>query len=201
MSGEPSCAITEPSRNSTKPWTTDCGWTTTSSSSGASANKCRASISSRPLFISVAELIVIFGSHRPGRMFERLLQRDFADCFKRPSAKWAAGGGQHDAPNVFAPAGAQRLKDGVMLGIDRQHRGAGGGGAAHEQAPAQTRHSLLASATVAPRSAAASVGLRLAAPVIAAMTHSAGRCAASTRAAGPAAASIREPESPAFNSP
>ena len=51
-------------------------------------------------------------------------------------------------------------------------------------APAQTRHSLLASATVAPRSAAASVGLRLVAPVIAAITQSAGRCAASTTAVG-----------------
>ena len=46
-------------------------------------------------------------------------------------------------------------------------------------APAQTRHSLLASATVAPRSAAASVGFRPAAPLIAAITQSAGRSAAS----------------------
>ena len=56
-----------------------------------------------------------------------------------------------------------------------------------------------AAGTAAPRSAAASVGLRLAAPVIAAMTQSAGRCAASTTASGPAAASIRVPESSAFN--
>jgi hypothetical protein len=66
--------------------------------------------------------------------------------------------------------------------------------------PAQTRHSLLASATVAPRSAAASVGARLAAPVIAAITQSAGRCAASTIAASPAAASIPEPASSALSS-
>ena len=49
-------------------------------------------------------------------------------------------------------------------------------------APAQTRHSLLASATIAPRSTAASVGRKPAAPVIAAITQSAGRCAASTSA-------------------
>ena len=42
--------------------------------------------------------------------------------------------------------------------------------------PAQTRHSLLASATVAPRATAASVGRSPAAPVIAAITQSAGRC-------------------------
>src|SRR6185436_2819137 len=42
-------------------------------------------------------------------------------------------------------------------------------------APAQTSVSLFASATIAPRSAAASVGLRPAAPVIAPITHSVGR--------------------------
>ena len=57
--------------------------------------------------------------------------------------------------------------------------------------PAQTRHSLLASATVAPRSMAASVGFNPTAPLIAAITQSAGRCAASTNAASPAAASTR----------
>ena len=40
--------------------------------------------------------------------------------------------------------------------------------------PAQTRHSLLASATIPPRSAAASVGRSPAAPVIAPITHCAG---------------------------
>ena len=52
--------------------------------------------------------------------------------------------------------------------------------------PAQTRHSLLASATVAPRFAAASVGSSPAAPLIAAITQSAGRSAASTSASRPA---------------
>ena len=46
-------------------------------------------------------------------------------------------------------------------------------------APAQTRHSLLASATVAPRLAAASVGFNPTEPLIAAITQSAGRSAAS----------------------
>ena len=61
------------------------------------------------------------------------------------------------------------------------------------RAPAQTRHSLLASATVPPRSTAASVGSSPVAPAIAAMTHSAGRSAASIIAFGPAAASMPLP--------
>src|SRR6476661_1221599 len=48
--------------------------------------------------------------------------------------------------------------------------------------PAETRHSLLASAVQVPWRTAASVGLRPAAPTIAAITQSAGRLAASTNA-------------------
>src|ERR1700751_5932535 len=51
-----------------------------------------------------------FRSHRPARMFERLLDRDFADGVGRPGAEWAAGGREHDAPDVLAAAGAERLE-------------------------------------------------------------------------------------------
>ena len=51
-------------------------------------------------------------------------------------------------------------------------------------APAQTRLSLLASATIAPRRTAASAGARPAAPTMAAITQSAARAAASTRPLG-----------------
>ena len=44
-----------------------------------------------------------------------------------------------------------------------------------KRSPAQTRHSLLASATAAPRSTAASAGFSPAAPLTAAITQSAGR--------------------------
>src|SRR5262252_10143068 len=67
--------------------------------------------------------------------------------------------------------------------------------------PAHTSVSLLASATMAPRSAAASVGLRPAAPVIAPITHSAGRSAASINPLSPAATSIPVPASAALRSP
>ena len=66
--------------------------------------------------------------------------------------------------------------------------------------PAQTRHSLLASAIVAPRLAAASVGFNPTEPLIAAITQSAGRSAASINAASPLATSIPEPESASLSS-
>ena len=56
-----SWAIVEPSVNSTIEWTTDCGWTTTSIWSYGVPNSSWASITSRPLFISVLESTVIFG--------------------------------------------------------------------------------------------------------------------------------------------
>ncbi len=61
MSVTPSCAIIEPSTISTIEWTTDCGWTTTSMRLGGTSNSQRASMTSSPLFISVAESMVIFG--------------------------------------------------------------------------------------------------------------------------------------------
>ena len=66
--------------------------------------------------------------------------------------------------------------------------------------PAQTRHSLLASATVTPRSAAAIAGFSPAAPLIAAITQFAGRCAASIMALSPAPIAMPVPASAAFSS-
>ena len=58
MSGGDACAIVEPSTNSTIECTIDCGCTTTSMRSyGTSKSRC-ASITSRPLFTSVAEFVV-----------------------------------------------------------------------------------------------------------------------------------------------
>ena len=66
-------------------------------------------------------------------MLERLLQRHFADRVERPSAKRSAGSSQDNATHVFAATGAKRLENRVVFGIDRQHRGSRGRGAAHEQ--------------------------------------------------------------------
>ena len=59
-----------------------------------------------------------------------------------------------------------------------------------KKSPAQTRHSLFASATAAPRSTAASAGFNPAAPLTAAITQSAGRAAASMMALSPAPHSV-----------
>ena len=59
MSGGPRCASIAPSDSWTSPWTSDCGCTTTSMRSYGVPNRWWASITSRPLFISVAESIVI----------------------------------------------------------------------------------------------------------------------------------------------
>ena len=56
MSGGLAWASVEPSTNSTMECTTDCGWTTTSIRSNGTSNSRCASMTSRPLFISVAEL-------------------------------------------------------------------------------------------------------------------------------------------------
>ena len=59
MSGIESWAMVAPSTNSTMLWITDCGCTTTSMRSNGVPNSSWASITSRPLFISVDESIVI----------------------------------------------------------------------------------------------------------------------------------------------
>jgi hypothetical protein len=53
------CAFVEPSQSWTSAWMIDCGCTTTSMRSYGVPNRWCASITSRPLFISVAESIVI----------------------------------------------------------------------------------------------------------------------------------------------
>src|SRR6185437_15492508 len=68
-------------------------------------------------------------------------------------------------------------------------------------APAQTSTSLLASATMAPRRTASSVGAKPAAPTIAAIIQSAGRAAASTTAAAPAPTSMPLPASASLSAP
>src|SRR6056297_3250492 len=61
ISGGEACAIVEPSTYSTIECTMDCGCTTTEMSDKAKSNSKCASITSKPLFIKVAELIVTSG--------------------------------------------------------------------------------------------------------------------------------------------
>ena len=55
MSGVPSCATTEVSRYCTMEWMMLCGWITTSICCGVKPNRYLASMTSRALFIMVAE--------------------------------------------------------------------------------------------------------------------------------------------------
>src|SRR5215211_7617721 len=64
MSGNAACNTTEPSLKKAPPWTTDWRCTTTRTSSNATSKRWCASITSRPLFIMVAESMVIFGPIR-----------------------------------------------------------------------------------------------------------------------------------------
>ena len=158
MSGEPSCATTEPSRYSTMPWMIDCGCTSTASCVGLDGEQMMRLDQFEALVHHRCGIDGDLRAHRPVRMLERLLQRCRAHRLARPGAERPAGGGDDDAAHVLARPGGERLKDRVVLGIDRQHARARAAAARMNMAPAQTRHSLLASATVAPRLAAASVG-------------------------------------------
>ena len=60
MSGSAIWAMTAPSSNSTIEWMIDSGWTTTLILSTGMSNSHFASITSKPLFIMVAESMVIF---------------------------------------------------------------------------------------------------------------------------------------------
>ena len=96
MSGLPSWASTEPSTNSTIEWITDCGWITTSSRSDGRPKRWCASISSRPLFISVAESTEIFA---PIDQFGWATACDgvaAAIAFGRGGPERPAARGQHD---------------------------------------------------------------------------------------------------------
>ena len=125
MSGRPSCAITEPSRNSTRPCTIDCGCTSTSISSGGEREQMMRLDHFQALVHQRRGIDGDLRAHRPVRMLQRLFGRGRPDRLQRPGAERAARGGQDHAPHVLAAAGAQRLEQRVVLGIDRQDGRAG----------------------------------------------------------------------------
>ena len=111
--------------------------------------KC-ASITSRPLFISVAESTVIFAPIVPGRVGERV-----GAVTSRRSSAVRPRNGPPDAvstsdrsPRRASPADA--LQERGVLGVHRHQPRAPLGGAASTSGPPATSDSLLASATSAP---------------------------------------------------
>ena len=119
MVGRPSWATTAPSTNSTIEWMSCCGWTTTSMrSKGMSKSRC-ASITSRPLLTSVAELVVITRPIAKLGWASACSGVTSASSSAAAPAERAAGRGEHEAAYLLGGAGAQALRDGAVLGVDR----------------------------------------------------------------------------------
>src|SRR5579883_2492025 len=192
MSGEPSCAMSEPSRYSTREWMMLCGCTTMSTRSGVSAKRKQASISSSPLFMRVAESTEIF---RP------ITQLGWAQAASGVAAAIASAPQSRNGP----PEAVSRIRR-TPFGVSPVREPAGrhwnmalcslsiGSSVAPleraaciNSGPDMTSDSLLASNRRLPARAAASVERKPAAPTIAAMTHSAsGSVAISVSAPAPA---------------
>ena len=116
MSGLPRCAIAAPSAKRTSPCTIEGGWITTSIRSyGSSKRKC-ASITSRPLFASVAESIVIFGPIDQVGWTSASSGVDARELVARAAAERAAARRQHEA---LGPPELGALEDRRMLAVDR----------------------------------------------------------------------------------
>ena len=81
-------------------------------------------MTSSPLFIMVAESIVIFGPIFHVGMRERVLDRDRVERLEAALAEGAARRREDQAPRLFGPAAAHGLVDRAVLGVDRDELGA-----------------------------------------------------------------------------
>ena len=118
MSGGEHWASVEPSVNSTIECTIDCGCTTTSIAvSGRSKRRC-ASISSRPLFTSVAELMVTTGPIRQVGCARACAGVTDLEVSGAPTTKRPAAGSQDQPPHFGCAAATKALGQRGMLGID-----------------------------------------------------------------------------------
>ena len=172
--GSRGAASEAPSRKRTSACTTEVGWTTTSIRSYGSPKRKCASISSRPLFASVAESIVIFGPMLQVGCASASARRDVRELVARAAAERAARGGEDERARPDSSVAAlEALEDARSA----RCRPAAAGlrpapCAASASSPAATRLSLFASASVTPRSSAQSVAGRPAKPTTAFRTMS-----------------------------
>ena len=120
MSGMPSCARTERSTNSTIEWTIDCGCTTTSIRSNGTPNSQCASRTSRPLFMSVAESIVIFAPIRHVGWRRACSTVTAFEGRSGPPAEGTARRRQHEPADLAGRRPRQALEERAVLGVDRQ---------------------------------------------------------------------------------
>ena len=166
MSVTPSCAMIDPSRNSTIECTTDCGWITTSIWSGPDAEQ--------PVRLDHLEALVHqrgrvdrdLAPHAPGRVAQRVFGPDLLQLGGRVAAERPAGRGQdqpRDLRRGCARAGtggwrcARCPPAGSATPLRRGRRRS-------RWPPAITSTSLLASAMVLPASIAASTASSAAVP-------------------------------------
>ena len=202
MSGVPSWALREPSRNRTAEWTTLCGWMTTSMASYATSYSQWASMTSRPLFASVAESIVILAP---------IVHVGCSSACSGVTASSSTGVASRNGPpeavrtrrrDVRHRLADEALPDRRVLRIDRSEPGQrarvrvdgvrGRSPAARARAwgitrwPPATSVSLLAVATTLPARSAASTGRRLTTPPVAMTTRStSSRVASASSASDP----------------
>ena len=119
MSGGPQWARTLPSSSRTMAWIRDWGWTTTSISSYGRSNRWCASITSRPLFISVAESIVIFSPMVQVGWREGVVAAHPLQFIGGSAAERTPRGGEDRRPHALARHALQELEEGRVLGVDR----------------------------------------------------------------------------------
>ncbi|CAH0327639.1 hypothetical protein SRABI128_06306 [Microbacterium sp. Bi128] len=171
MSGGDACAIVDPSMNSTIECTMDCGCTTTSMRSyGTSKSRC-ASMTSRPLFTRVAELVV---TTRP--MSHVGCASAWAGVTSASSARERPRNGPPDAVSTSRRTSCgSPERSACAIAECSESTGTICPGAARRvtRSPPTINDSLLASASVRPSSSAASVGPSPTEPVMPLSTTSA----------------------------
>src|SRR4051794_23465598 len=191
MSGWPRWASDAPSHSVTSPWTIDCGCTTTSMRSYGVPNRWWASITSSPLFMSVAESIVIFPPMaHVGWRSASLTPTSSSSARARPrnGPPEAVITSRSTAPGASPPMSWCRAECSESTGMSCAPVASASG---ITRAPPTTSDSLLASATSMPSVSATTVGPRPAEPTI----------ALSTRSAPDSATSRTSPSGPASTSP
>src|SRR5215467_7500229 len=184
MSGGLACAIVDPSVNSTIEWTTDCRCTTTSIASKPIPNSRWASITSRPLLTSVAELTVMTGP-----MFQVGWASACSGVTCSSSARLRCRNGPPLAVSTsLATSPADPPRRHCAIAECSESTGTIWPGRARPatSGPPAISDSLFASASTRPARSAARVAARPLNPVTALSTTSQGQAAASVTPSGPA---------------
>ena len=150
MSGCPRCASVAPSQSATSACTIDCGCTTTSIRSYGVPNSQCASITSRPLFISVAESIVILPPIAQVGWRSACSTVDVRELVAAAAAERAARGGQRQALDRPRPLARDQLVQRRVLGVDRDQLRAGRLGERHHELAADDERLLVGERDVDP---------------------------------------------------